>query len=189
MYHLCALRIDACDDVMNKIAKPRGLIGTIMAGVRRDGRALRVTAKKPSGATSCACAPSLLLLMWRLSVVGLGLCPVYPAAISSDVKARCATRPSGAIEAASATSYGMCAWRQQKLGEDRLIHLSLTSDKTLRIELQGRDDQLNVLVPAIRHSANVSTFLPDRKIRRDRAPTTDLRLLGFETSRAASAQP
>ena len=37
---------------------------------------------------------------------------------------------------------------RNKLGVDRLLHLSVTSDQTLQIELQGQDGADNVLVPA-----------------------------------------
>ena len=53
----CALCIDACDDVMAKIGKPRGLIDYI-ALTDETARAGRRAAQAASGSTSCARARS-----------------------------------------------------------------------------------------------------------------------------------
>jgi cytochrome c oxidase accessory protein FixG len=53
----CALCIDACDDIMAKIGKPRGL-DRLHRPDRRDARARRAWRRARSGSTSSACARS-----------------------------------------------------------------------------------------------------------------------------------
>ena len=77
----CALCIDACDDIMDKIGKPRGLIDYLALSDEPAERA-GSPAPNPSGNTSCARAPCFT----QRSVVAIGLGLLYALFIRTDIE-------------------------------------------------------------------------------------------------------
>jgi len=140
----CALCIDACDDVMDKIGKPRGLIDYMALSDETAERA----GKPPKAIWRHILRPRTIIYTVMWASIGVGL--VYALFIRSDIELTVSPvrNPTYVVQSDGSIRNIYDVRLRNKLGEDRLIHLSLTSDKTLRIELQGRDDQLNVLVPA-----------------------------------------
>ena len=139
----CALCIDACDDVMSKIGKPRGLI---------DYMALSDEAAERSGA-----APQkiwkhifrtrtiLYSVLWGL----FGLALVYALFIRSEIELTVApvrnptyvTMSDGSIR----NTYDVRL--RNKHGEERPFRVTLNGDAAMRIQLEGNAYE-TVTVPA-----------------------------------------
>lgn len=92
--------------------------------------------------------PRTLLYTAMWASIGFGL--VYALFIRSDIELTVSPvrNPTYVVQSDGSIRNIYDVRLRNKLGEDRLLHLSLTSAETLRIELQGRGDELNVLVPA-----------------------------------------
>lgn len=140
----CALCIDACDDVMDKIGKPRGLIDYMALSDEAAERA----GGAPKSIWRHVLRPRTLLYTAMWASIGFGL--VYALFIRSDIELTVSPvrNPTYVVQSDGSIRNIYDVRLRNKLGEDRLLHLSLTSAETLRIELQGRGDELNVLVPA-----------------------------------------
>lgn len=140
----CALCIDACDDIMDRIGKPRGLI---------DYMALTDEAKERAGEPPVPLWKHILrtrtilyTVLW--SLVGFGL--VYALFIRSDIDLTVSpVRNPTYVTLSDGSIRNIYDVRlRNKLGEDRTFHMSLSSDEILRIELEGTDGQLSIVVPA-----------------------------------------
>lgn len=140
----CALCIDACDDVMDKIGKPRGLIDYIAlsdeAAEREGNPPLSIWRHVFRTRTI------LYTAIWLL--IGFGL--VYALFIRSDIELTVSPvrNPTFVVQSDGSIRNIYDVRLRNKLGDDRAFHLSLTSDETLRIELEGNDGRLDVIVPA-----------------------------------------
>ncbi|MDF1728494.1 MAG: cytochrome c oxidase accessory protein CcoG [Sulfitobacter sp.] len=168
----CALCIDACDDVMAKIGKPRGLI---------DYLALSDEPKERAGETGKPVwqhifRPRTILYTALWSLIGVGL--VYALFVRSDIELTVSPvrNPTYVVQSDGSVRNIYDVRLRNKLGEDRTFHLSLSSDEILRISLEGADDDLNVDVPA-----NATTLQRVYVTARPQDPaatqdTTDLRL-------------
>ena len=140
----CALCIDACDDVMDKIGKPRGLIDYMALSdeaAEREGG-------KPKSIWRHIFRPRTILYTALWSLIGFGL--VYALFIRSDIELTVSPvrNPTYVVQSDGEIRNIYDVRLRNKLGVDRLLHLSVTSDQTLQIELQGQDGADNVLVPA-----------------------------------------
>ncbi|QFT57666.1 quinol dehydrogenase membrane component [Sulfitobacter sp. THAF37] len=140
----CALCIDACDDVMARIGKPRGLI---------DYMALSDEAAERAGASPKpiwrhVLRPRTLLYTAIWLLIGFGL--VYALFIRSDIELTVSPvrNPTYVVQSDGSIRNIYDVRLRNKLGEDRRFHLSLTSEDILRIELEGNANRLNVTVPA-----------------------------------------
>ena len=139
----CALCIDACDDVMAKIGKPRGLIDYIALS---DETAERAGAQ-PKPLWKHILRPRTILYTAIWSLIGAGL--VYALFIRSDIELTVSpvrnptfvTLSDGAIR----NIYDVRL--RNKAGEDRAFTISLTSDAVLGVELSGQD-AATLIVPA-----------------------------------------
>ena len=140
----CALCIDACDDVMDKIGKPRGLIDYLALSDEPAERA--GAAPKPVWRHVLRPRTILYTAMW--SLIGVGL--IYALFVRSDIELAVSPvrNPTYVVQSDGSIRNIYDVRLRNKLGEDRMLHLSLTSAQTLRIELQGRGDALTVNVPA-----------------------------------------
>ncbi|SFJ57771.1 cytochrome c oxidase accessory protein CcoG [Jannaschia pohangensis] len=182
----CALCIDACDEVMEKIGKPRGLIDYLALsdrppdtlaerlavnpiGTRATGDAVTMAAPgDPAPAPNAAPMPILTRAdikgwkpqpVWKhvlrprtivytvawaaigvALVVGLFIRPEIELTVAAVRNPTFVTLSDGTIR----NAYDIRL--RNKHGEARDFHLSLTSDETLRIALEG-DDDLVVTVP------------------------------------------
>ena len=139
----CALCIDACDDVMDKIGKPRGLIDYMAL----TDEPLERAGNPPKPIMKHVLRPRTMLYTALWSLVGFGL--VFALFIRPEIDMTVApvrnptyvTMSDGAIR----NTYDVRL--RNKNGEDRPFHISLRSDDVLRIALEGTSD-LSVVVPA-----------------------------------------
>jgi cytochrome c oxidase accessory protein FixG len=139
----CALCIDACDDVMAKIGKPRGLIDYITLS---DGERERA-----GGATVAVwrriLRPRILLyfVLWS----GIGLAMVYALAVRTDLafsieKVR---NPVNVVLSDGSVRNAYELRLRNMTGFDRAFRLSVDGPAPMALELQGLDG-LVVTVPA-----------------------------------------
>ncbi len=166
----CALCIDACDDVMERIGKPRGLI---------DYLALSDQEEEAKGKPAKAIWQHVLRFrtilyttLWAL--IGVGL--VFALFVRADIEMTVApVRNPTFVVLSDGTVRNIYDIRLlNKNGEDREFHLSLRSEDILRIDLEGTS-QNSVVVPANEtylQRVYVSARPDDAAATRDR---TDLR--------------
>jgi cytochrome c oxidase accessory protein FixG len=139
----CALCIDACDDVMAKVGKPRGLIDYIALSDESRERA----GEAPLSAWRHVFRPRTIL--YTTLYAGVGLALIAALFLRQEIGITVApvrnptfvTLSDGSIR----NTYDV-RLRNMNL-EDRQFHLSVTSDAALRIELEGTAE-LTVNVPA-----------------------------------------
>lgn len=139
----CALCIDACDDVMAKIGKPRGLIDYMAL----SDETREMEGKKARPVWSHILRPRTVLYTSLWSAVGLAL--LYALFIRPDVDLTVApvrnptyvTLSDGAIR----NTYDVRL--RNKHGEPRLFEVTVTGNDAYRIELEREDDNV-VEVPA-----------------------------------------
>ncbi|MEP3346800.1 MAG: cytochrome c oxidase accessory protein CcoG [Litoreibacter sp.] len=140
----CGLCIDACDDVMTKIGKPRGLIDYLALADENVERA--GTEPRPIWKHILRPRTILYTVMW--SAIGVGL--VYALFIRSDIELTVSPirNPTYVLQSDGAIRNIYDVRLRNKLGEDRQFHLNLTSAEILRIELEGEGRLLSIDVPA-----------------------------------------
>ena len=139
----CALCIDACDDVMAKIGKPRGLVDYIALSDEtreRQGQPARNIWKH-------IFRPRTLLYTTLYSAVGIALVVALFLRQEIDMTVAPVRNPTFVTlsDGSIRNTYDV-RLRNMNL-DDRRFHLSLTSDALLRIQLEGTDE-LAVNVPA-----------------------------------------
>jgi polyferredoxin len=139
----CALCIDACDDVMDKIGKPRGLIDYIALTDENRERA----GEPPRNIWTHIFRPRTILYTALWSLVGIGLTAALFMRQEIDITVAPVRNPTFVTlsDGSIRNTYDV-RLRNMNL-EDRQFRLSLTSDALLRIELEGQDG-LSVVVPA-----------------------------------------
>jgi cytochrome c oxidase accessory protein FixG len=140
----CALCIDACDDIMAKIGKPRGLIDYLALS---DEPAERAGAK-PKPVWKHILRPRTILYTAMWSAIGVGL--IYALFIRSDIDLTVSPvrNPTYIVQSDGAIRNVYDVRLRNLSGEDRKFHMSLTSDALLRIDLQEEERTLDILVPA-----------------------------------------
>ena len=139
----CALCIDACDEIMDKIDRPRGLIDYMALTDEVRERA----GNEPVSIWKHILRPRTILYTSLWSLVGFAL--VFALFIRPDIDMTVApvrnptfvTLSDGSIR--NTYDVGL----RNKHGEARQFRLSLTSEADLQIGLEGADE-LTVLVPA-----------------------------------------
>ncbi len=139
----CGLCIDACDDVMEKIGKPRGLVDYMALTDEAAERA----GNRPKSIWTHILRPRTILYTVLWAAVGVGL--VVALFIRSDIDVTVApirnplyvTMSDGSIR----NAYDVRLLN--KHGEDRPFRLSVVGDPSLRIELEGTP-YVTVDVPA-----------------------------------------
>lgn len=129
----CGLCIDACDDIMAKIGKPRGLV---------DYLALTDEAAEREGAPTKAIwqhilRPRTILYTGLWSLVGFGL--LIALFIRTDIDMTVApVRNPTYVTLSDGTIRNVYEIRlRNKHGESRPFHLSLKAEDILRIDIQG----------------------------------------------------
>ncbi|WP_264211068.1 cytochrome c oxidase accessory protein CcoG [Leisingera thetidis] len=139
----CALCIDACDDVMAKIGKPRGLIDYMALSDEAQERA----GKPPRNIWKHILRPRTLMYTGLWSLVGVGL--LFALFIRADIELTVApernptyvTLSDGSIR----NTYDVRL--RNKHGEERPFQLSIKGDPAMRIALEGTEG-VTVMVPA-----------------------------------------
>jgi hypothetical protein len=121
----CALCIDACNEVMDKIGKPRGLIGYIAL---KDEPAERA-GQHPKNVWKHVFRPRTILYTALWSAVGIGMVVALfmrsPIGLNVTPGAQPALSPCPTARSAIPTRCG-CA---TSTGEDGSSHISVTSDE------------------------------------------------------------
>lgn len=140
----CALCIDACDDVMDRIGKPRGLIDYLALAdemAEREGT-------KPVPIWRHILRPRTLIYTAMWAAIGLGL--VYALFIRTDIEMTVSPvrNPTFVLQSDGSIRNIYDVRLRNKSGDDREFHMNLTSDAILRIELEGRDGELWITAPA-----------------------------------------
>jgi cytochrome c oxidase accessory protein FixG len=139
----CALCIDACDDIMAKIGKPRGLIDYLALSDEEGERA----GKPPKNIWKHIFRPRTIMYSVLWSAFGLAL--VFALFIRSDIELTVApvrnptfvTLSDGSIR----NTYDVRL--RNKHGEARQFELSVKGDPSMRIQLEGTP-YASVQVPA-----------------------------------------
>lgn len=168
----CGLCIDACDDIMGKIGKPRGLV---------DYLSLADEPAEAAGAPAKPIwrhilRPRTLVYTALWSLIGLGL--VYALFIRTDIELTVSPvrNPTFVMQSDGSIRNIYDVRLRNKTGEERQFHLSLSSDETLRIELEGQQGQLTVNVAADRTVLQRVYVTARPQDPAASAHTTDLRL-------------
>ena len=141
----CALCIDACDDVMDRIGKPRGLIDYM--ALTDEPRERSGLPPRPIWQHILRPRTILYTLIW--AAIGIGL--VYALFIRSDIELTVSPvrNPTYVVQSDGAIRNIYDIRLRNKSGEARAFHLSLSADTPLRIDLEGKVGQhLMVDVPA-----------------------------------------
>ncbi len=139
----CALCIDACDDVMAKIGKPRGLIDYLALSDEtreREGHAPRAVWKH-------IFRPRVILYTALWSLVGLGLLVALVMRPEIELTVAPVRNPTFVVLSDGSIRNTYDVRLLNKHGEDRPFQLTLSDDANLQITLEGEDDD-TVDVPA-----------------------------------------
>ena len=139
----CGLCIDACDDIMAKIGKPRGLVDYM--ALTDETREKAGDQPRPVWRHVLRTRTILYTALW--SLFGLGL--VFALFIRSDIDMSVAPVRSPVYVVLSDGSVRNTyeVRLRNKNGEDRPFHISLISDETLQVQLEGTGEFV-VEVPA-----------------------------------------
>uniref|UniRef100_UPI002FDAD018 FixG Ig-like domain-containing protein n=1 Tax=Yoonia sp. TaxID=2212373 RepID=UPI002FDAD018 len=139
----CALCIDACDDVMARIGKPRGLIDYLALSDQEE-EAKGKPAKK-LWQHVFRLRTMIYTTLW--AAIGIGL--VFALFIRADIEMTvAAVRNPTFVTLSDGSVRNIYDIRLlNKHGEDRVFHLSLISDDVLRIALEGTAER-SITVPA-----------------------------------------
>ncbi|MGB8813167.1 MAG: cytochrome c oxidase accessory protein CcoG [Paracoccaceae bacterium] len=139
----CGLCIDACDEVMDKIGKPRGLISYL---AYTDETAERAGAKPKSVWKHIFRVRTIMYtVLW--SGVGIGLVVALFIRSDIDVSVTPVRNPTYVTLSDGTIRNTYDVRMRNKLGEDILYTLSLTSKEDLTLSLEGIEG-MQVLVPA-----------------------------------------
>lgn len=139
----CGLCIDACDEMMDKIGKPRGLVGYMALSDEGRERA----GQPPKSVWSHIFRIRTLVYTTLWAGVGIGLVVALFLRSEIDITVSPIRNPQF-VTLSDGTIRNTYDLRiRNKTGGDQDFHISLTSDEILRISLEGTD-QLVVNVPA-----------------------------------------
>ena len=129
----CALCIDACDDIMAKIGKPRGLIDYMALTDEQSERA----GGKPKPIIKHILRPRTILYTALWSLVGIGL--VFALFIRPEVDMTVApVRNPTYVTLSDGSIRNVYEVRlRNKHGEDRPYNLSVKGDPAIRLALEG----------------------------------------------------
>ena len=139
----CALCIDACDDVMAKIGKERGLIDYLALSDEDRERA----GQTPRSAWKHVFRPRVMLYTALWSLVGIGL--VFALFIRPDIEFTVAPvrNPTFVTLSDGSVRNAYEVRLLNKHGDDRPFRVTLKGDPSLRVQLEGTPYE-TVTVPA-----------------------------------------
>jgi cytochrome c oxidase accessory protein FixG len=139
----CALCIDACDEVMGKIGKPRGLIDYMAL----TDEPLEVAGHAPKPIWKHILRPRTIMYTAIWSLVGFGL--LFALFIQSDIDMTVAPvrNPTYVMLSDGSIRNIYDVRLRNKHGEDRPFEMSTSGSDALMIEIEGASDT-TVLVPA-----------------------------------------
>jgi cytochrome c oxidase accessory protein FixG len=139
----CGLCIDACNDIMDKIGKPRHLIGYLALTDETRERA----GQPPKSVWKHVFRPRTVLYTVLWGGVGIGLIVALFLRTEIDLNVTPVRNPTYVTLSDGSIRNTYDLRLRNKHGEDRWFDISLTSSARLELAVEGRDD-LRVLVPA-----------------------------------------
>ena len=139
----CGLCIDACDDIMIKIGKPRGLIDYLAL---KDEAAEREH-RTPLPIIKHILRPRTILYTALWSAIGFALLFALFIRPEIDMTVAPVRNPTYVVQSDGTIRNVYDIRLRNKNGEVRPFHLSLTSDEILRIDIEGTQEHV-VEVPA-----------------------------------------
>ena len=140
----CALCIDACDDIMGKLGRDRGLIDYLALSDEQQER----EGAKPRAIWKHILRPRTVLYTGLWSLIGVAL--VFALFIRSDLEITSSAirNPIYVLQSDGSVRNIYDLRIKNKLGEEREFRLSLSSDRILRLDVEGATDLQHVNVPA-----------------------------------------
>ena len=168
----CALCIDACDDIMGKLGRDRGLIDYLALSDEQQER----EGAKPRAIWKHILRPRTVLYTGLWSLIGVAL--VFALFIRSDLEITSSAirNPIYVLQSDGSVRNIYDLRIKNKLGEEREFRLSLSSDRILRLDVEGVTDLQHVNVPA--NSTLVQRVYVTARPQ-DEAATTDVTNLRF----------
>jgi cytochrome c oxidase accessory protein FixG len=139
----CGLCIDACNDMMDKIGKPHGLIGYLALTDETAERA----GNAPKSVWAHVFRPRTMMYTGLWAAVGIALVVALFLRSEIDVNVTPVRNPTFVTLSDGSIRNTYALRLRNKHGEDRYFHISLSSDAALAISLEGTDE-LRILVPA-----------------------------------------
>ncbi len=139
----CGLCIDACDDIMDKIGKPRDLIGYLALTDETRERA----GQTPKSVWEHVFRLRTMMYTALWSAVGIGLIVALFLRAEIDVNVTPVRNPQYVTLSDGSIRNTYDLRLRNKHGEDRWFTFSATSDATFVLSMDG-DQGLKVLVPA-----------------------------------------
>lgn len=139
----CGLCIDACNDVMDRIGKPRDLIGYLaLTDETRERKGL-----PPKSVWSHVFRLRTMIYTALWSTVGIALVVALFIRSDIDISVSPVRNPTYVVLSDGTVRNTYDIRLRNKLGNDMTYSISVTSDAPLRLKLEGQADPL-VKVPA-----------------------------------------
>ena len=167
----CALCIDACDDVMEKIGKPRGLIDYLALSDEDDERA----GNPPRPLWQHVLRPRMILYTGLWAAIGVGLVFALFVRSEIDLTVEPVRNPTFTTLSDGSVRNTYTIRLRNKHGTPRDFRLSLSSEEVLRIALEGTER--NVVTVAADTSLMQRVYVIARP--QDPAASTDRTALRF----------
>jgi len=139
----CGLCIDACDDMMTKVGKPRGLIDYMALTDESRERA----GQPPKPVMKHILRPRTILYTTLWTLVGVGLVVALFIRADIDVTVAPIRNPTYVTMSDGTIRNSFDLRLRNKHGEDRPFEISISGDPSLRVELEGVPNE-TVSVPA-----------------------------------------
>jgi len=139
----CALCIDACDDVMDKIGKPRGLIGYLAL----TDEVLERAGSPPKSVWAHVFRVRTMVYTVLWAGVGIALVVALFLRTEIDINVTPVRNPTFVTLSDGSIRNAYDFRLLNKHGEDRDFYISITSDESMRVSLEGTTE-LRVTVPA-----------------------------------------
>jgi cytochrome c oxidase accessory protein FixG len=139
----CALCIDACNDVMDKIGRPRDLIGYMALTDEAAERA----GKPPKSVWSHVFRPRTILYTVLWAAVGIALVVALFIRTDMNVNVTPVRNPTFVTLSDGSVRNSYDFRLINKHGEDRDFYIYIVSDRSMRLSIEGTSE-LRVSVPA-----------------------------------------
>jgi cytochrome c oxidase accessory protein FixG len=139
----CALCIDACNDVMDKIGKPHGLIGYLALTDEAAERA----GQPPKSVWSHVFRPRTMIYTALWAGVGIALVVALFMRTEIDVNVTPVRNPTYVMLSDGSIRNAYDFRLLNKHGEDRDFYISIDTEESMRVSLEGTTE-LRVTVPA-----------------------------------------
>ncbi len=139
----CGLCIDACNDIMDKVGKPRGLIGYMALTDEVSERA----GKSPKSVWKHVFRLRTMIYTGLWSVVGIGLIVALFLRSDIDISVSPVRNPTFVTLSDGTIRNTYDVRLRNKLGSDITYTIAVTADQAVTLHLEGLDDPM-VKVPA-----------------------------------------